>query len=370
MSVKASRVALIHDWLTGMRGGEKVLEVLCDIFPEADVFTLVHLPGRVSPAIERHRIVTSPLQRLPGIGRLYRHLLPIMPWAIERFNFSGYDALISTSHCVAKAAKPPEGIPHWSYCHTPMRYLWDQYEQYFGPGRANIAVRAAMSLVKAPLQRWDLATVPRVQRFFANSRHVQARIQRIYGRESTVIYPPVEVGFFRPPELAPKREPFYLIVSAMAPYKRLDLALAACARLDRPLVVIGEGQEKRQLERVAPPGTRFLGWQSNEDIRDYLWRAKALLFPGEEDFGIVPVEAMAAGCPVIAYGRGGALETVQDGLSGLFFSEPTVDSLCDAMQRCERSRWDARAIVAAARSFDRRRCEVELREAFKSGGIL
>jgi hypothetical protein len=190
------RVALVHDWLTGMRGGEKVLEVLCDLFPQADVFTLVHIPGKVSRTIESHPIITSFLQRIPGAGRIYRYLLPLMPLAMERFDFSPYDLLISTSHCAAKAAKPRAGAHHICYCHTPMRYIWDQYDSYFGPGRASLPVRLVMKAIRPHLQNWDLATLPRVHEFIANSNNVRERIARIYRRESSVIYPPVDVEFY------------------------------------------------------------------------------------------------------------------------------------------------------------------------------
>src|SRR5439155_10502098 len=187
----AHKIALVHDWLTGMRGGEKILELLCDLFPQADLFTLVHLPGKVSPTIESHRIGTSPFQKIPRIGRYYRHLLPLMPWAMGRFDFTGYDLLISTSHCVAKAARAAPGARHVCYCFTPMRYIWDQYDSYFGPGRATLSTRWAMKALRPFLQRWDVATASHVDEFLAISRNVQERIKRIYGRDSQVIYPPV-----------------------------------------------------------------------------------------------------------------------------------------------------------------------------------
>ncbi|HVO33312.1 MAG TPA: glycosyltransferase [Elusimicrobiota bacterium] len=365
MPLGRRRIALIHDWLTGMRGGEKVLELLCEIFPGADIFTLIHKPGQVSDTIERHRIHTSFLQAVPSIDRYYRPFLPVMPAAIERFNFQSYDVLISTSHCVAKAAIPPERARHWCYCHTPMRYIWDQFDAYFGPGRTTWAARLAMRTLRPRLQRWDVATASRVHQFIANSRNVEERIQRIYGRSSTVIYPPVDVDFYSaPPSAKPPspEEPFFLMVGAFAPYKRLDLALECFRQLGLRLVMIGDGQESSKLRRYAGNRIEFLGCQSKEIIRDYYHRAESLVFPGEEDFGMVPVEAMAAGCPVIAYGKGGALETVVEGRSGVFFNEQSVRSLSEAVQRFGAQRWDRDAIQRQAASFSRRRTE----EAFRS----
>jgi glycosyltransferase involved in cell wall biosynthesis len=358
------RIAFVHDWLTGMRGGEKVLEVFCELFPQADIYTLVHLPGNVSPIIESHRIVTSPLQALPGIKSYYRHLLPLMPWAMETFDFSKYDLIISTSHCVAKAAKPRVGARHVCYCHTPMRYIWDQYDSYFGPGRTNYVVRTLMRFIRPALQNWDVATVPRVHEFIANSRNVSERIQRIYKRNSVVIYPPVDVDFYSLDVGRKKSDEFYLIVSALAPYKNVNVAIEAFQLLGKRLVIIGEGQESDRLRHSASPQIEFLGWRSNEELRPYYQSAHALIFPGEEDFGIVPVEAMAAGCPVIALGKGGALETVIDGKSGLFFKNATPDSLSEAVRRFESMHFDPSAIQERARAFSREKCREALRSYF------
>jgi len=364
------KVALIHDWLTGMRGGEKVLEVLCDLFPTADIFTLLHIKGQVSATIEKHVIRTSPLQHVPGIRRYYRHLLPLMPWAIEQFDFSAYDVLISSSHCVAKAAKSRQGAIHVSYCHTPMRYVWDQYDQYFGVGRASVPVRTAMRLIRPYLQRWDVQTASRVHHFYANSHNVQERIQRIYRRSSEVIYPPVDTDFFSPSDQPTPREDYYLIVSAMAPYKRLDLALEACRRMDRRVVVIGEGQDREMLQRFAGSKAEFLGWTSREVMRDHFRTARALLFPGEEDFGIVPLEAQAMGCPVIAFASGGALETVKEGETGVFFPQQTADSLIQAMQKLENTAWDTKTLQTHARRFSREACRSAFQAGFTKAGIL
>lgn len=365
--VAAKRIALIHDWLTGMRGGEKVLELLCEIFPHADVFTLVHAPGKVSRAIEAHRIVTSPLQKLPKVTDYYRRLLPFMPWAIEQFDFSGYDLMISTSHCVAKSAIPPAGATHWCYCHTPMRYIWDQFDDYFGPGRAGLATRAAMHLIRKPLQIWDVRTAKRVHHFLANSENVRRRIQEIYHRDAQVLYPPVDYRFYSQDPGGPPREaikPYYLIVSALAPYKRLDLAIQTCNRLGKNLMIIGDGPESMRLKYIAGSHVRFLGWRGGEELRRYYAHAEAVLFPGEEDFGIVPLEAMAAGRPVIAYRKGGALETVIENETGVFFDKQEVSSLEMTLRQFNPSRFDPAALRRQAERFSRERCAAAFRQTF------
>jgi glycosyltransferase involved in cell wall biosynthesis len=360
------RVALVHDWLTGMRGGEKVLEVLCEIFPRADIFTLVHVPGKVSRTIESHRIITSPLQKVPRIGSFYRHLLPFMPWAIERFDFSGYDLLISTSHCVAKAAKPVASARHVCYCHTPMRYIWDQYDSYFGPGRASWPVRMAMACLRPSLQRWDVATVPRVHHFIANSNNVRERIRRLYQREASVIYPPADVDFYGQGggDRKANADPFYLIVSALAPYKRVDIAIDAFRQMEKKLVVIGEGQQSQALRQSAGSHVEFRGWLSDSELRAHYQNCQALIFPGEEDFGIVPVEAMAAGCPVIALRKGGTLETVLENKTGIFFDHPTPESLSEGVLRFEKMAWEPQIIRQHADAFSRTRCKKALQSFF------
>lgn len=360
------RIALVHDWLTGMRGGEKVLEVLCEIFPKADIFTLVHLRGQVSDIIERHKIYTSPLQYIPMIGRYYRHMLPLMPWAIEHFDLSAYDVVISSSHCVAKGAKPREGARHWCYCHTPMRYIWDQFEDYFGPRQASGAVRFAMNAFRPYLQQWDVESSSRVDEFIANSENVRGRIRRIYQRDSCVIYPPVDFDFYstRVETMPAQREPFYLIVSALAPYKKIDMAIEAFNKMRKKLLIVGEGQDSAKLKTLGNSSIEFLGWHTDEKLRSFYQQAQALIFPGEEDFGIVPLEAMASGCPVIAYAKGGALETVIDNKTGIFFSNPSVNDLISAVQRFEQRTFDPAAIKTHAQRFGRQHCEDQFRRAF------
>jgi glycosyltransferase involved in cell wall biosynthesis len=344
------KVALVHDWLTGMRGGERVLEVVCGLYPDADIHTLFHRRGSVSPAIERHRIHTSFLQHLPMARTQYRRYLPLFPFAVERFDLDGCDLVISSSHCAAKGVVAPGRARHVCYCHSPMRYAWDQFDAYFGPARVGAAAsRWVYRPMLSRLARWDAATAGRVHRFIANSGHVAARIRRYYNREATIVYPPVDTVFFRPAALPPERH--FLIVSAFVPYKRLEIAIEACRRVGAPLRIVGTGPDRERLERMSGPDVTFLGQLTDEGVRDEYQRARALLMPGEEDFGIVPVEAQACGRPVVALGRGGALETVTDGETGVLFAEPTAESLSDALRRCEGMSFDPARIRASALRF-------------------
>ena len=299
------KITLVHDWLTGMRGGEKCLEPVCRRYPRARLFTLLHKPGSVSEAISRLRPRASFLNRLPGWPRYYRYLLPLMPAAARWPIPADTDLVLSFSHCVAKAAKPPPGVPHVCYCFTPMRYAWHMRESYFGRGGLKAK---ALGVVLKRLREWDRRTADRVTHFVAISKTIQDRIKECYGRDSVIITPPADTDFYTP--AAVPREDFYLVVSALAPYKRFDLAIEACTRLGKKLVVIGSGQDAAKLRATAGPGVTFLGWQPDEVIRDHYRRCAAVLFPAEEDFGIVPVEAQACGAPVIAFGKGGATETV------------------------------------------------------------
>lgn len=357
------KTALVHDWLNGMRGGEKCLEVLCELYPDATVHTLFYEPGKVSREISRHRVKESWLARIPGARSSYRHLLPLFPAAVESFDMKPYDLVVSTSHCVAKGAKRRKGAAHVCYCFTPMRYAWTFFDDYFG-GRGALT-RGLIRRVLEGLKKWDLRANSRVDRFVAISKHVQKRIETYYGRPSEVIYPPCDVDFYTPGRET--REDFYLIVSALVPYKKIDLAIAALA--GKRLVVIGDGPERKKIEKDAPEGVQFLGWKPDEALRDYYRRARALVFPGEEDFGIVPVEAQACGCPVIAYGVGGALETVVDGRTGVFFSEPTAASLRGAAERFEAMSFDPAAARENALRFSRERFKNEIRDMIQRATI-
>ncbi len=346
-------VILAHDWLTGMRGGERVLETLCQTFPAARIYSLIHNPSSISPTINQHPIFTSYLQKVPGILRHYRYWLPFFPAAMEKMQMPPADALISISHCVAKGARPAAGTRHLCYCLTPMRYAWLFYEEYFGH---NPLKKALLKPCLARLRAWDAASAQRVHRFVTISQHVRRRIQQFYGRDADVVYPPINTAYWTPPAdrsspPPPVRETYDLIASALVPYKRVDLAVKAYTRSGTPLVVVGSGPETPRLRQLAGPNIRFLGWITDEQLRQLYRHCRALIFPGQEDFGIVPLEAQACGRPVVAFGKGGALETVVDGVTGLFFQEQSVEALLEAVERCASQDWDASAIRAHAELF-------------------
>lgn len=344
------RVALVHDWLTGMRGGEKCLEVLIELFPDAPLYTLLHVKGTMSSLIESRKIHTSFIQRLPSIEKNYRRYLPLFPSAIESFDLSAYDLIISTSHCVAKGAIPSSKALHLCYCFTPMRYVYEMYEEYFGKGQAGAATRTAMTLAAPWLRRWDKRTANRVDHYVAISEHVRKRIERHYHRQSEVIFPPVDVDLFQPSK---EGHGYYLIVSALVPYKKVDLAVQAFNKSGSRLVVVGKGPDETKLRQMAKPNVEFVGWKSDEELARLYAGCSALIFPGEEDFGIVPLEAMACGKPVIAYGVGGALETVQEGTSGVFFYDKTVEAMEKAIAKGTAIRFSPEQIRNRALQFSR-----------------
>ncbi len=333
------KVALVHDWLTGMRGGEKCLEVLCRAFPDATLYTLIHHKGILSPAIEAMTIRTSSLQHLPGVFRHYRKLLPLMPLATKAWHVGDVDVVVSLSHCVAKSVKVPRGVPHLCYCFTPMRYAWEGQDSYLEGWEDRPLRRALAKRVLTRMRGWDRATANGVTHFVAISETVRERIARCYSRESKVIQPPVDTDFYTIDPATP-REPFHLCVSALVPYKRIDHAVTACSTLGRKLVVIGEGPDRARLERQAGSTIQFLGWQPDEVIRDYYRRCQALLFPGEEDFGIVPMEALACGTPVIALDRGGVAETVDAAVGGLY-QGASPEGLIAAIEN-----WEAKGMLS------------------------
>lgn len=347
------RVALVHDWLTGMRGGEKVLEAICELFPDATRFALLHIPGAVSGTIEARPVRTSFIQRLPGSHRYYRPLLPLFPAAVEQFDLDDFDLVISTSHCAAKSVVPPGRTPHLCYCFTPMRYAWDQFDAYFGPDRVGAAASRMFRWGLSAMARWDVATAGRVSRYVAISQYVAARIRRYYNRGASVVYPPVDTALFRPSGKPPGAS--LLIVSALVPYKRVDLAIRACALAGAPLRIVGRGPELARLRETAGPSVEFLGSLSDEQVRTAYQDAAAILLPGIEDFGIVPVEAQACGRPVIALAEGGACETVIDGSTGILVAEPTDTAFAAAIDRVRRVRFDATAIRQHAVRFSRER---------------
>ncbi len=351
------KVAVIHDWLTGMRGGELVLEGILDLVPGAEIFTLFHFPGAVSSKIESRIIHTSSLQRIASRVSDYRKLLPLFPRAVRAWDLSRFDLVISSSHCVAKGVDT-RGKPHLCYCHTPMRYIWDRFDDYFPKSRPML--RAAVSLFAARLRKWDVATAADVTRFIANSNFVRDRIQKYYRRDADVIHPFVADAFFAAP-LRKEREDFDLIVSALVPYKRLELALAT----GRRIIVIGDGPMRKRLKATAGPNVTFIGSVTREVILDHLSRARALILPGVEDFGITPVEAMALGTPVVAFRAGGALDSVVENRTGVFFDEPVVNSLVRALESADARTWDREAIREHATAFSRDRFQQQLMNALR-----
>lgn len=327
----------MHDWLTGWRGGERVLEQILALYPEADLYTLVHVRGSVPESIERRRIVASPLSRLPGVARYYRALLPLFPWAIRGFDLSGYDLVVSCSHAVAKSVRTGPGTIHVCYCLTPMRYVWDQADAYLGRGLR----RLLASPLVAALRRFDLATSgpDHVTAFIAISTAVRARIAAHYGRDARIVHPPVAVDAIAATRQAddPADLPAdsYLLVGGFVPYKREELVIEAFRGLDRTLLVAGDGPGRAGLEAGAPDNVRFLGRVSDERLHALYRGCRALLYPQEEDFGIIAVECQAAGRPVIAYRAGGALDTVREDTGSVFFEAHTKASLREAIERFE-----------------------------------
>lgn len=344
------RLAIVHDWLTGMRGGEKVLEALAVRYPHADVFTLVHVPGSVSSAIERHSITGSPVSRLPAIDKFYRYCLPLFPTAVELFDLDAYDLVVSTSHCAVKSAVVPGRARHLCYCFTPMRYAWDQFDAYFGRERLGVGA-AAMRAALERLARWDAATSGKPHRYLSISQYVAGRIGRYYNRRSVIVHPPVDTQFYQPTGAAP--ESFALVVSALVPYKRVDVAIEACQLAGLPLIIVGQGPEQARLEELAGPTVQFTGTLPDEQVRDLYCRAQAVLLPGVEDFGLVPVEAQACGRPVVALAEGGATETVMDGVTGLLVRSATPDAFARALERLPRVDFDTTAIRTHALQFSR-----------------
>ena len=338
------KIALVCDWLTGMRGGERCLEAVCELYPQAEIFTLVHFSGQVSGTIESHEIKTSYIQRLPGDLKKFRRYLPFFASAMKRLDLGGFDLVVSFSHCVAKGVKAPPGAPHICYCHTPMRYAWhmrDAYLRNFGPVK-----KAAANFLLDRLKRWDKKTSACVTEFIANSQNVKSRIKQAYDRDAAVIYPPVDCERFA---LSSADDGYFLVVSALVPYKRVDIAVEAFAGLKHKLLIVGTGPQLETLKSIAARrnagNIRFIETAADEQVTEFMQKCTALLFCGEEDFGIVPLEAQSCGKPVIAYGKGGALETVialennsAADVTGLFFSEQTPGALAQAVETFEKNR--------------------------------
>jgi glycosyltransferase involved in cell wall biosynthesis len=344
------KVAIIHYWLVGMRGGEKVIEALCELYPQADIFTHVYVPEKISDTIRKHRIVPTFINKLPRAARMYKTYLPLMPLALEQLDLRDYDLIISSESGPAKGIIPPPRALHVCYCHTPMRYIWNMYHDYRkSTGRLK---RLVMPPLSHYLRMWDVTSAARVDSFVANSATVARRIHRYYGSDSVVIYPPVDTEAFSiaaPSELSD----YYLMAGELVPYKRPDLAVSAFNEMKLKLVVIGGGEMLDEIRRLAGPTVTVLGSQPFDVLRQHYARCRALIFPGEEEFGMVPVEAMASGRPVVAFGRGGATETVARNVSGVFFAEQSVAAISSAVRSLETIEIDPEKIAAHASQFGR-----------------
>lgn len=348
--MKNVKAALVHDWLTGRRGGEKVLEVFSEIFPEAPIYTLIHFTGSQIEAIEKKKIHTSFIQKLPFVKKKYRSYLPFYPVAIELFDLQDFDLIISSSHCVAKGVIPRPDTLHISYVHSPMRYAWNQYFSYFSKDRLSFLSRFVIPPIIHGLRLWDTTSAHRVDCFLANSRTVAERIEKYYRRSADVIHPPVDTGLFRPGETS---EDYFLIVSALVPYKRIEIAIEAFKRSGLALKIVGAGPEYKKLKQTASPNIQFLGSLDETDLVRAYQKARALIMPGEEDFGINSLESQACGVPVVAFGRGGAIETVIPEETGLFFPEISADSLLSALDKFEGMAFNKMNIREHAENYSR-----------------
>lgn len=355
------RVAIIHYWLVGMRGGERVLEEMLRLYPQADIFTHVADPAALSDLIRARPITETRIARLPGARRHYQKYLGFMPRALEELDLRGYDLILSSESGPSKGILPPPGSVHVCYTHSPMRYVWDHYPDYRDRIRGPLG-RAYFAHLAHRLRIWDVSTAARVDRFVANSQFVADRIRRYYHRAADVVHPPVDLGAYRP-AARPRARDYYLFVSELVRYKRADIVIDAFRGLDRKLVVVGSGSERAALERGLPGNVTLLGRVPFDDLPGLYQGARALIFPAEEDFGIVPVEAMACGTPVLAYGRGGARDSVVPGRTGFFFDQQSPAAVRAAVRDFEaRDPLDATAIARHAEGFGAERFRRELAE--------
>jgi len=354
------RTALVHHWLVAQRGGEGVLAALAELFPSADLFTLVYERSQLPSGIARRRLHSSFLQKFPRPAHWYPYYLPLFPLATEHLDLSGYDLVISSDAVTMKGVRVDAHATHICYCHTPMRYVWSGYETY--THAAGPLARLALQMTRNPLRTWDYRAAQGVTQFVANSLNVRDRIQQYYARQSVVIYPPVDTDQFVVPAFQQFAGNFFLLVSQLVPYKRVDLVVEAFNWFGMPLVIIGDGPERARLERQADPNIRFLGFQPRQTLVDYMQRCQAFVFAGEEDFGIVMAEAQACGKPVVALGKGGAREIIENGSTGILFEEQSVDSLLDGLERFRQTSFDASTLRASALRFRRERFLFEFSE--------
>jgi len=357
------KVAIVHYWLVKMRGGEKVLEAICEMYPQADIYTHVYNPDAISTEIKKHKVITSFIAKLPFANRFYQSYLPLMPFALRQLDLSEYDLVISCESGPAKGVSVRAGAKHVCYCHTPMRYVWDMYDEY--RSNAGLLARVVMPLLIGWLRRWDNATSKGVDQFVANSKFVQSRIKNKYGRESKVIYPPVAIEQFYVSSVI---EDYYLYAGELTHYKQPQLAIEAFNQSGRKLLIIGEGAIEKELKLLAKPNIKFLGRQSSKQLKTYFSQCKALIFPGIEDFGIIPVEVMASGRPVIAFRCGGALETVVEFETGLFFDEQMAGSLNNTLDQFEKGEviFKSAAIRKHAEKFNKERFVSEMKVAINN----
>lgn len=354
------KVVLLHDWLTGFRGGERVLEVFCQMFPDAPLYTLLHKKGSVPQSIEDRKIVTSFIDRIPSSHSQYRKLLPLFPQAAESLLITEKaDLVLSSSHCVIKGVRKPEGSKHLCYIHSPMRYLYDQFDNYFGP-QAPWYQRLGIKFFKDSLVDWDKDSNKNVDLFLANSRFVQERIRKFYELESEVVHPFVDLEDFNLTDKAPVKEDYYLMVTAFAPNKKVSLAIEAFNKMGKKLKIIGSGQQEEMLREMANPNIEFLGNRSRDEVIEYFKKAKAFIFPGVEDFGITPLESLASGTPVIAYKIGGVLETLNESVAE-FFEKPELNELISAVERFEKKSFFPETLKARAQEFSKAKFKDEIK---------
>jgi len=345
------KVALIHDWLVSYGGAERVVEELAALFPDAPIFTSVYDEKSMGKIFPASRIRSSYMQRIPGSKKFYRKMLSLMPRAFEEFDLSQYNLVLSSSSSCAKGVLTSSSTLHISYVHSPMRYAWDLYPEYLA--RAGALTRFAMRRQIPRIRQWDALSGQRADKLLANSCEVARRIKKVYGREATVLHPPVLTDFFTPKTDPERSDDYYLVVSRLVPYKRIDLAIEACKHLGRKLIVIGDGPQERELKRLSGPTIRFTGRISDREIREYYRGCRAFLFPGFEDFGMTPVESQACGRPVVAYGKGGVLDSVIPGKTGIFFEQQTADSLMEGIKNLEEHDWSSKDIRSHALIFSR-----------------
>lgn len=344
-----SRIALVHDYFVQMGGAERVAEAMHESFPSAPMYTTVALPHSLPQRLRMADIRTSPLQHLPAMERRFRHYFMLYPFAVENFDLSEYDLIFSSSSGYAKGVRRRRNAIHVCYCHTPMRWVW-RYDDYVAREGFGRFARTLLPGLLWPLKKWDLRAARRPNYYIANSRLVADRIKKIYGREAHVIPPPIDVNRFH---MSNEIDDYYLVLSRLMPYKRIDLAIEACKRMNRRLIVIGDGPDRKRLEKLGDDRIEFLGRQPDKIVNYYAARCRALLFPGEEDFGMAPLEANAAGRPVIAYRAGGAVETVEENVTGVFFDQPSSVSLGEAIEKFEGMRFDQYTLRRHAEKFDR-----------------